>query len=104
MWSKPVMSAALAVVAVAAPAAAATIRVPVTKATFQPAQDSAHVAGTVEHGNSDILAHSGAGRKKEWDLFIAPNKSAKVTLKQAGEIDYYCRFHPNMVGHISVTP
>ena len=24
-----------------------------------------------------------------------------VTLKSAGPIEYYCRFHPNMIGHIS---
>jgi plastocyanin len=28
----------------------------------------------------------------------------RVTLTQAGEIDYYCRFHPNVVEYISVTP
>jgi plastocyanin len=96
--------AALAAVAAAVPAAAATVRVTVTKLTFEPAQVSAHVGDTIEWVNADFLAHSATGRKKEWDLFIAPNKSAHVTLSQPGEIDYYCRFHPNMVGHISVAP
>jgi plastocyanin len=104
MLSKIPALAALAIVAAAAPAAAATVRVTVTKLTFEPAQVSAHVGDTIEWVNSDFLAHSATGRKKEWDLFIAPNKSGRITLKDAGEIDYYCRFHPNMVGHISVTP
>jgi len=104
MWSKTLALAGLAVAAACAPAAAATIRVTVTKLTFEPAQVAAHVGDTIEWVNTDFLAHSATSRRKEWDLFIAPNKSGKVTLNQAGEIDYYCRFHPNMVGHIAVTP
>ena len=102
-WQTLVL-AALAAVAAAAPAAAATVRVTVTKLTFEPAQVSAKVGDTIEWVNADFLAHSATSRKKEWDLFIAPNKSVHVTVNKPGEIDYYCRFHPNMVGHISVTP
>ena len=104
MWSKALVLVGLAIIAAGGSAAAATVRVTVTKLTFEPAQVSAHVGDTIEWVNTDFLAHSATGRKKEWDLFIAPNKSAHVTLKQAGEFDYYCRFHPNMVGHISVAP
>jgi plastocyanin len=96
--------AALAVVAAGATAQAATVRVTVTKLAFEPAQVSARVGDTIEWVNADFLAHSATGRNKEWDVFLAPNKSAHVTLTQPGEIDYYCRFHPNMVGHISVAP
>jgi len=102
-WQTLVL-AALAAVAAAAPAAAATVRVTVTKLAFEPAQVSAKVGDTIEWVNADFLAHSATDRKKEWDLFIAPNKSVHVTVNKPGEIDYYCRFHPNMVGHISVTP
>jgi plastocyanin len=104
MWSKPLVLAGLVIAATALPAAAATMRVTVDNLAFEPSQVSAHVGDTIEWVNSDFLAHSATGRKKEWDLFIAPGKSAQVTLKQSGEIDYYCRFHPNMVGHISVAP
>ena len=102
-WQTLVL-AALAAVAAAAPAAAATVRVTVTKLAFEPAQVSAKVGDTIEWVNADFLAHSATDCKKEWDLFIAPNKSVHVTVNKPGEIDYYCRFHPNMVGHISVTP
>jgi plastocyanin len=104
MWSRALVLAGLAIVAAGAPAAAATVRVTVNNLTFEPAQVSAHVGDTIEWVNADFLAHSATGRQKQWDLFIAPNKSAHVTLTQPGEIDYYCRFHPNMIGHISVTP
>ncbi len=26
----------------------------------------------------------------------------RVTMKKTGVFDYYCRFHPNMVGRVSV--
>lgn len=83
---------------------AATIRVAVDNVSYAPAQVSAHVGDTIEWVNSDFVAHTATERKKEWDLFIPPNKSARMTLTRPGEIDYYCRFHPNMVGHVSVTP
>jgi plastocyanin len=101
MWSKPLALAALALLA-AAPAAAATVRITIDKLAFLPAQVSAHVGDTIEWVSSDFLAHTATGRNEEWDVLIPPNGSGHVTLRQAGEIDYYCRFHPNMVGHISV--
>jgi plastocyanin len=104
MRGQTLVLAALAAVVAAAPAAAATVRVTVTKLAFEPAQVSAKVGDTIEWVNADFLTHSATGRKKEWDLFIAPNKSVHVIVSKPGEIDYYCRFHPNMVGHISVTP
>jgi plastocyanin len=85
-------------------AEAATIRVAVDNVAYAPAQVSAHVGDTIEWVNSDFVAHTATGRKKEWDVFIPPNKSAHTTVTRPGEIDYYCRFHPNMVGHVSVTP
>jgi len=86
------------------PATAATVRVTVDKIAFAPAQVSAHVGDTIEWVNSDFLAHSATDRKKAWDIFLPPHATRSVKLTRAGEIDYYCRFHPNMVGHISVAP
>jgi plastocyanin len=89
----------------AAPTAMAeTIRVTVDNLNYTPAQVSAHVGDTVEWVNTDFLLHTATSRKKEWDISIAPSKTGHVTLTSAGEIDYYCRFHPNMAGHISVAP
>ncbi len=92
----------MSVALVVSRAAAATIRVTVDTVSYTPAQISAHVGDTIEWVNNDFLAHTATGRKKEWDLFIPPKKSVHVTLTRPGKIDYYCRFHPNMVGHISV--
>jgi plastocyanin len=35
---------------------------------------------------------------------IEPNKSASLVLKKGGTVEYYCRFHPNMKGQITITP
>ena len=34
---------------------------------------------------------------------ILPNAKKSVVLKAAGSIEYYCKFHPNMIGQITVT-
>jgi plastocyanin len=94
--------AAAVLVVFAKPAAAETIRVNVDKLAFTPAEISARVGDTIEWVNADFLAHTATARGKEWEVMIAPNKTGRVTLKHAGNIDYYCRFHPNMSGRISV--
>jgi plastocyanin len=95
-------SAAAALALLATPAAAETIRVNVDKLAFTPAEISAHVGDTIEWTNADFLAHTATARSKEWDVMIAPNKIGRLTLKRPGDIEYYCRFHPNMTGRISV--
>jgi plastocyanin len=94
--------AAAALAVVASRAAAETIRINVDKLAFTPAEVSIHAGDTIEWVNGDFLAHTATARSKEWDVTIPPNKTGWVMLKRAGEIEYYCRFHPNMVGRISV--
>jgi plastocyanin len=85
------------------PAHAETIQVVIDKLVFSPTEIIAKVGDTIEWVNKDILAHTATVRG-DWDVMIAANKSASVVLKNAGAVDYYCRFHPNMKGRIIVTP
>jgi plastocyanin len=94
--------AGLGVLAGVSGGAAETIRVSVDKLTFTPAQVSAHVGDTIEWVNLDFVAHTATTRKKQWDVIIPAKGTGHVSLKSSGTIEYYCRFHPNMVGHISV--
>jgi len=82
------------------PAHADTIQVVIDKLVFSP---NAKVGDTIEWVNRDILAHTATVRG-DWDVMIAANKSASVVLKNAGAVEYYCRFHPNMKGRIIVAP
>ena len=98
-----VLAPALALALIATPAPAATIEVTIDKLVFSPTNIQAKVGDTIEWTNKDVLAHT-ATVKGGWDVMIPAKSTGKVTLKAAGTVDYFCRFHPNMKGHIEVAP
>jgi plastocyanin len=87
----------------AVPALAETIQVTIDKLVYSPVEIKAKVDDTIEWINKDIVAHTATVRG-DWDVTIAANSSASLVLKKAGTVDYYCRFHPNMKGRITVAP
>ena len=86
-----------------APAHSETIQIMIDKLEFSRAVITAKVGDTIEWINKDILAHT-ATVHGDWDVTIPPKKTADLVLKRAGSVEYYCRFHPNMKGRISVVP
>jgi plastocyanin len=95
----------LAALALSSPAIAGeTIRVMVDKLKFDPPKISAHVGDTVEWASSDFVGHTATARNKDWDVAIPAKGVGRVTLEHPGEVDYFCRFHPNMTGQIVVAP
>ncbi|CAN5204103.1 cupredoxin family copper-binding protein [soil metagenome] len=99
-WAFATVAAWLAAGAAEAPAA--TVSVTISSLTFSPAEISVHVGDTIEWTNKDFVAHTATARNKDWDVTIAPGKAALVKVTRAGAVDYFCRFHPNMTGHITV--
>ncbi len=97
------LAAALTLSMAAIPADAETITVTIDKLVFSPATITAKVGDTIEWVNKDVIAHT-ATVKGGWDVMIPTKKSASIVLKKAGSVDYFCRFHPNMKGHITVSP
>jgi plastocyanin len=91
---------ALLLFLVTASARAETIQIKIEKLTFVPSQVSAHVGDTIEWVNADFVAHTATARDGAWDVMIAPSATASVVVKADGTVDYYCRFHPNMIGQI----
>ena len=83
------------------PARAETIRVVMEKLGYEPAQISAKVGDTVEWENRDVVAHTATVRG-DWDVMIPAKKTASIVLKKPGDVEYYCRFHPNMTARIAV--
>jgi plastocyanin len=83
------------------PVRAETIQVVIDKLVFAPVEIKAKVGDTIEWVNKDILAHT-ATVKGDWDVLIPAKKTVSFVLKTAGEVEYYCRFHPNMKGRISI--
>jgi len=97
--------ALLAALALVSPAIAGeTIRVAVDKMAFDPPRISAHVGDTIEWASSDFVVHTATARNKDWDITIPAKGMGRVTLTNPGEVDYFCRFHPNMTGQIAVAP
>ena len=93
---------ALLLVLVTGSARAETIQVKIEKLTFIPSQVTAHVGDTIEWVNADFIAHTATARDGAWDVVIAPSTTASLVLKADGTVDYYCRFHPNMTGQITI--
>jgi len=85
------------------PAQAETIQVIIDKLVFSPATVEAKVGDTIEWVNKDMFAHT-ATVKGGWEVMIPPKKTASLTLKATGPVDYFCRFHPNMRGHLNIRP
>jgi plastocyanin len=81
-----------------------TIRVGVDKLKFEPSQVSAHVGNTTEWASSDFVVQTATARNKDWDVTIPAKGVGCITLQHPGDVDYFCRFHPNMTGRISVAP
>ncbi len=99
-------TAAIAIAAVvllsAIQARAETIRIEVKSLAFSPAQGTAHVGDMIEWANADFIARPATAKNHDWDVQLPPNKTARVALKKAGTVDYFCRFHPNMTGTVTV--
>ncbi len=98
LWLLVVLALALDVVS----AQAEIIRVTIDKLVFSPAEISAKVGDTIEWVNKDIFAHT-ATVKGGWDVMISPKKSASMVVEKAESVEYYCRFHPNMKGRLTVS-
>jgi plastocyanin len=84
------------------PAQAATIQITIQNLVNTPAEVSAKVGDTIEWINKDVVAHTATAKNGDWDVMIGPNKMGQVVLKKAGAVDYYCKFHPNMTGRVTI--
>ena len=91
-----------AVVLLSIQARAETIRVEAKALAFSPAQVTAHVGDTVEWANADFVDHTATARNHDWDVQLPPDSTKRVVLKKVGAIEYFCRFHPNMTGTVTV--
>jgi plastocyanin len=97
----PALGALLLVLA-AGSARAEVIEIKAEKLGFAPPQVSARVGDTIVWVNADFVAHSATARNGVWDVMMPPNAKKELVLKSGGTLDYYCKFHPNMVGKIIV--
>ena len=98
------MIAAFALGAMAAPAHAATIELVMQNLVISPAEVTAKVGDTVVWTNKDVFAHTATANNGDFDITLPPHGSGSFMLKKAGDVSYYCRFHPNMKAMLKVEP
>jgi plastocyanin len=83
-------------------ARAETIRIEAKSLAFSPAQVTAHIGDTIEWDNADFVAHTATAKNHDWDVQLPANGSKRVVLKKVGTVEYFCRFHPNMTGTVTI--
>ena len=80
--------------------------VEISKLVFNPAEITMHVGDKVIWVNRDSIAHTATAKAGAvggpWEVMLAVDKTVEFQLNTAGTIEYYCRFHPNMKGRITV--
>lgn len=69
---------------------------------FGPAPANLKVGDTIVWLNRDIVPHTATARDRSFDVTIQSRKSVRVTVRRAGTIAIYCRFHPAMKGVLRV--
>ena len=94
----------LAVAALLQPRAgqAETIQVTIQNLAFSPAEIDAKVGDTIEWVNKDVFVHTATARDGSFDVNIPASRTATSKVQQAGDVNFYCRFHPNMTGTLKV--
>ena len=103
-YSAAIVGALLLAASACVPASAATIQITMENLEINPAVASAKVGDTIEWVNKDVFAHTATARNGDFDVMLQPKKSGSFVLKKAGDVDYYCRFHPNMKATLKIAP
>ncbi len=98
------LTTALVLAAMAVPSHAATIQIVMQNLEISPAEVSAKVGDTIEWVNKDVFAHTATARNGDFDVTLQPNQSGSFVLKKPGNVEYYCRFHPNMKATLKIAP
>lgn len=61
-----------------------------------------HVGDTITWINDDIFDHTATADDGRFDIVIKSGARAQTKLAEAGEITFYCRYHPGMRGMLVV--
>ncbi|UVC11800.1 cupredoxin family copper-binding protein [Rhizobium sp. TH2] len=83
-------------------ASAADYEIAIAKMKFGPTPAELKVGDVIVWRNDDIFRHTATARDKSFDVDLPPKAEVRMTISKAGMVDYYCRFHPAMVGKLDV--
>lgn len=98
------LTIAATVAATAGPTAARTRThtIVMEKMKFGPSPTGMRVGDTLIWVNRDMFRHTATARNRSFDIDLLPGASGRAILRTAGTIAYICRFHPGMIGRLSV--
>jgi len=85
------------------PATPPQIEVLIDGLTFNPAVLNGPVGTTVLWYNDDSVTHTVTARDNSFDSGnLSPGDTFRYTFEQSGELEYYCKLHPSMVGKVII--
>lgn len=71
---------------------------------FGHAPGDLRVGDTITWANDDIFDHTATADDGSFDANIKSGALVEMKLTKAGEIAFYCRYHPGMKGKLAVEP
>jgi plastocyanin len=87
----------LLLVAIPAPAAAATHIVVIDQLKFAPVP-SLNVGDVVTFVNKDLFRHTVTASNNSFNLDLMPGAQGSLRINSAGRAVFYCKYHPGMRG------
>ena len=90
----------MAVSVAESPAKVLTVRI--DSMAFEPVPVAASVGDVIEWSNGDFVDHTATAEAGQFDVVIPVGETRRLPLQTAGTFDYFCRYHPNMKGRITV--
>ena len=93
---------ALSSAALGAGPAAKVHTVVIDKMKFGPVPTGLRVGDTILWVNKDMFRHTATARDKSFNVDVAPGGRASTKLGRAGNIPFYCIYHPGMTGRLAV--
>ncbi len=76
----------------------------VANMAFAAAPADVHVGDTVIWRNRDMFRHTATARDGGFDIDLPAGGEGSAVLRTAGEIAYFCRFHPTMKAVLKIEP
>ena len=81
--------------------APAVHRIVIAKMKFGPVPANLRVGDTILWVNQDMFRHTATARDRSFNVDLPPRSSAKIVVRRAGTIPFYCIYHPGMTGRLT---
>ena len=70
--------------------------------SFEPSTLEVKPGDTIVWHNRDIVPHTATALDQTWDSgAIAPGESGKLLVEASMQLEYFCAYHPSMLGRLS---